>query len=201
MRCGFGWTPRSGWPERRVLRRGRTVPVAAQRLPARIWIGYTDKFRLRAGTGRSSNGRTRGSGPRYRGSNPCLPAKFDPRVGISHNFKHRKHFVTASTLSPTRRPFSQPNPDSWVVFAEQIRPAMGQYRPSDTFERHFDQKTGHKLPSGGRCSTFDRALPSPRRLAKHCATVQEYPSAHGHSALESGLSAHNADARHAPRSV
>jgi hypothetical protein len=29
-----------------------------------------------AGTGRSSNGRTRGSGPRYRGSNPCLPAKY-----------------------------------------------------------------------------------------------------------------------------
>ena len=26
-------------------------------------------------TGRSFNGRTRGSGPRYRGSNPCLPAK------------------------------------------------------------------------------------------------------------------------------
>ena len=25
-------------------------------------------------TGRSFNGRTRGSGPRYRGSNPCLPA-------------------------------------------------------------------------------------------------------------------------------
>jgi hypothetical protein len=29
-------------------------------------------------TGRSFNGRTRGSGPRYRGSNPCLPAKTSP---------------------------------------------------------------------------------------------------------------------------
>ena len=29
---------------------------------------------LRPDTGRSFNGRTRGSGPRYRGSNPCLPA-------------------------------------------------------------------------------------------------------------------------------
>src|SRR6187455_3350868 len=30
--------------------------------------------RPRNATGRSFNGRTRGSGPRYRGSNPCLPA-------------------------------------------------------------------------------------------------------------------------------
>ena len=33
-------------------------------------------------TGRSFNGRTRGSGPRYRGSNPCLPASLrSPSVG------------------------------------------------------------------------------------------------------------------------
>ena len=37
------------------------------------------------------------SGPRYRGSNPCLPAKFDPRLGTSHNLKIHKHFVSAST--------------------------------------------------------------------------------------------------------
>ena len=35
------------------------------------------------GDGRSSNGRTRGSGPRYRGSNPCLPAKLSHRSTYS----------------------------------------------------------------------------------------------------------------------
>jgi hypothetical protein len=39
---------------------------------------YNRGFRLLrpAATGRSFNGRTRGSGPRYRGSNPCLPANY-----------------------------------------------------------------------------------------------------------------------------
>jgi hypothetical protein len=35
-------------------------------------IRYNSSFHLLVG--RSFNGRTRGSGPRYRGSNPCLPA-------------------------------------------------------------------------------------------------------------------------------
>ena len=45
---------------------------AVSRAHALSSIGYNRSFYLPVG--RSFNGRTRGSGPRYRGSNPCLPA-------------------------------------------------------------------------------------------------------------------------------
>lgn len=35
-------------------------------------------------------------------------------------------------------------------FAEQIRIGMARCRTSDIFERHFDRKTAHRLPSGSR---------------------------------------------------
>ncbi len=38
-------------------------------------IRYNLRLSVLPRSGRSFNGRTRGSGPRYRGSNPCLPAK------------------------------------------------------------------------------------------------------------------------------
>jgi hypothetical protein len=41
------------------------------------------------------------SGPRCRPSNPCLPAKFDPRVGTSCKPKNHKYFIVATMLSPT----------------------------------------------------------------------------------------------------
>jgi hypothetical protein len=33
--------------------------------------------------------------------NPCLPAKFDPRVGTSCKPKNHKRFIVATMLSPT----------------------------------------------------------------------------------------------------
>ena len=75
------------------------------------------------------------SGPRYRGSNPCLPAKFETRAGTSRNIKIHKHFVTESTPSPTRGPFSQPNQDSWVVLLikfDRPRPNTGRVTFSST---------------------------------------------------------------------
>ena len=55
---------------------------ASQCQPARLPLAFASDYNRKfpslrsasAGTGRSSNGRTHGSGPCYRGSNPCLPA-------------------------------------------------------------------------------------------------------------------------------
>jgi hypothetical protein len=52
--------------------------------------------------------------------NPCLPAKFDPRVGTSLNIKISKHFLAASTTSPKGMPFSQPDSDSQVVLLNKF---------------------------------------------------------------------------------
>ena len=62
---------------RRLLSMRSDLEWPAQLLAADAIIGSSCLIAARTtGTGRSSNGRTRGSGPGYRGSNPCLPANF-----------------------------------------------------------------------------------------------------------------------------
>ena len=64
--------------------------------------------------GRSFNGRTRGSGPRYRGSNPCLPAiRLAPRFALGSLMAARQTSgspTSSRTRSPVgvRIPASQP---------------------------------------------------------------------------------------------
>ena len=72
---------------RRDVRRVRSGPGGAnspvRRLRCVLASTYNQSFlpRARHATGRSFNGRTRGSGPRNRGSNPCLPASLRSRFG------------------------------------------------------------------------------------------------------------------------
>jgi hypothetical protein len=57
-----------------------------------------------ATTGRSFNGRTRGSGPRYRGSNPCLPANlFEKPERLVEQEVARSHFELPSQRGKARR--------------------------------------------------------------------------------------------------
>ena len=75
---------------------------------------YNQGFRPRgfAPTGRSFNGRTRGSGPRYRGSNPCLPARL------------RSRFARASSRSAAPRPtYQQASFPSREVCLDEARAA------------------------------------------------------------------------------
>jgi hypothetical protein len=55
-----------------------------------------------------------------RRTNPCLSAKFDPRVGMSLNIKISKHFLAASNPSLKGMPFSQPDSDSQVVLLNKF---------------------------------------------------------------------------------
>ena len=57
--------------------------------------------------GRSSNGRTRGSGPRYRGSNPCLPAKCSQLLTARRQIVGP--FVFATGLQPRHSPVRRPS--------------------------------------------------------------------------------------------
>ena len=81
------------------------------------------------------------SGPRYRGSNPCLPAKFEARAGTSRNFKIHNHFAAVSTPSATRTPFSQPNSNSRVVLLNEFDRAVDLMQNARHFRAPFDQKT------------------------------------------------------------
>jgi len=70
---------------------------------------------------------------------PCLPAKFDPRVGTSCKPKNHKHFIVATMLSVTGASTSQPNSNSRRFFLSKWRSlrlcAPEVTFPSDTLTR------------------------------------------------------------------
>jgi hypothetical protein len=69
-------------------------------------------------------------------ANPCLPAKFEPRVGTWRNLRIHKHFLPAGTASASGAPVSHANPDSRVSLASRIRLAITKCLMSDIFERN-----------------------------------------------------------------
>ena len=77
-------------------------------------------------TGRSFNGRTRGSGPRYRGSNPCLPAK--------------SHFARQTTVRPAFASVSN------VVITAQLTAGTGQAVHNVKASKNFLLPTSVRIP-------------------------------------------------------
>ena len=110
--------------------------------------------------------------------NPCLPAKFDPRVGTSRNLKIHKHFIVAITPSPMRMPFSQPDPNSQHVLLS---------------------KFGRPYVAAGRV-TFSSAI-SIRKLPAKCLVMVGCWTVHWAASEErtAGSASVGTDARAAPR--
>src|SRR5690606_29845427 len=121
-------------------------PVVAARGFARAAnSAYNKKFQalLRSWTGRSVNGRTPGSGPGYRGSNPCLPANYPV-------------LPQELTRSLRRRCPTRPTRLRWLPIVEQSNRRT---------ERRWRQV---RVPLGHRQTLVsDQLLHAPHRRALH----------------------------------
>ena len=87
-------------------------------------------------TGRSFNGRTRGSGPRYRGSNPCLPARLRSPFGRASSRSARSARRRTSCERVIRRSLSRQSPRSG-----RRRTSCGRFTPF-----HFARPSGELRP-------------------------------------------------------
>jgi hypothetical protein len=140
--------------------------------------------------GRSFNGRTRGSGPRYRGSNPCLPVKFPaiattyvPRVSFDNPCLSATCLVLA-TPGTRFNPSASPN---CLQHAGVLSPeSVGPRRHDLVARRQDDAAVGCPVRSGSsgfrertRCFTTSICERSyrihagwPRALKCLCFAVQ-----------------------------
>jgi len=61
-----------------------------------------------------------------RGSNPCLPAKFEARLGLLDKLRIHKHFVTLEYSPHMREEISQPDRPFCAVFRRRLIDSGGE---------------------------------------------------------------------------
>jgi hypothetical protein len=112
-------------------------------------------------TGRSFNGRTRGSGPRYRGSNPCLPATslptcrnsltgdWTPRAANRHPAHDRRGALGVRTARRKTQPPQSAEPYKPTCLCSARSAVLGS-RTSNAARWSFRTQTGRRRATRAR---------------------------------------------------